>query len=60
MVSKLSDRPRKSRLHRGEVKEDEAAGRMIRMSYKSAKEEYGDRLLIGALGVVEEGSEKIA
>ena len=40
------------------VKEDVAAGRMIKTTYKEAKKEYGERLLIGALWVVEEGSEK--
>ena len=40
------------------IKEDFHNKRMIQMSHKDAKERYGDRLLLGAMGVVEEGSGK--
>jgi hypothetical protein len=41
------------------VSEDVAEGRMKKMTFKEAKETYGKDLLIGALGLVDEGKEKI-
>ena len=40
------------------VKEDLAGGRMVKTTYKEAKKKFGDHLLIGALGLVEEGQDK--
>ena len=40
------------------VSEDLAEGRMIKTSYAEAKTKYGENLLIGALGLVEEGQDK--
>jgi hypothetical protein len=40
------------------VNEDLAAGRMIKMSYAEAKAKYGEDLLLGALGLVEEALDK--
>ena len=37
------------------IKEDLTSGRMIRMTYGEAKRIYGEKLLIGALGMIEEG-----
>ena len=41
------------------MQEDLQAGRMIETSFGEARKRYGDRLLVGAVGVVEEGREKI-
>ncbi len=40
------------------VREDVAKGRMRKMTYKDANEMYGEDLLIGALGLVDEGKDK--
>ena len=40
------------------IAEDVIAGRMIRMTYGEAKRRFGDKVLLGALGLVEEGPEK--
>ena len=40
------------------VKEDVELKRMVKMSFAEAKQKYGDRLMIGAMGVMEEGSDK--
>lgn len=40
------------------VKEDMVSGRMIKLSHKDAKAKYGCRLLLGAMDVIEEESEK--
>ena len=39
------------------IKEDLISGRMIRITYGEAKRIYGEKLLIGALGMIEEGPE---
>ena len=39
------------------IKEDITSGRMIRTTYGEAKRTYGEKLLIGALGMIEEGPE---
>lgn len=43
---------------RGKINEDLASVRMIKMTHKEAKDKYGERLLLGAMGVVEEGADK--
>ena len=40
------------------VEEDLVSGRLVRMTYAQAKAIYGDRLLIGALGMVDEGQDR--
>ena len=40
------------------IKEDLADGKMVKRSFGAAKKEYGDRLLLGAMGMVEEGPDK--
>lgn len=40
------------------IKEDLEEGKMIQMKQSDAKVIYGDRLLVGAPGLVEEGEEK--
>ena len=39
------------------IKEDLISGRMIRTTYGAARRTYGEKLLIGALGMIEEGPE---
>ena len=41
------------------INEDLKSGKMIRSRYDEAKERYGERLAIGAMGLVEEGSDKL-
>ena len=40
------------------IEKDLIAGRMIRTTYVAAKRIYGEKFLIGALGLIEEGPEK--
>ena len=40
------------------IAEDLKSGRLIKMSFAEAKAKYGDKLLIGALGMVDEGNDR--
>ena len=39
------------------ISDDLKTGRMVRMTYGEAKKKYGERLHIGAMGLVEEGAD---
>ena len=43
---------------RVKIDEDLKAVRLIKMTFAEAKAKYGDRLLIGALGMVDEGNDR--
>ena len=40
------------------IEADFKTGRMVAMTYKEARERFGSRLLLGAMGIIEEGKEK--
>lgn len=49
----------RSEFFQKKVAEDVANGRMRKLTYGEAKAKYGSRLLLGSLGVVEDGADKL-